>query len=130
MGRPRKRIDLEKVKELASKGLTQEQIAAWCDCSVDTLSRRCAETLKRGWELRNGSVMQKQYELAMTGNATMLIWLGKQYLGQRDKNEVSGDPERPLITAARPVVHVHFRTPTETPIVVDESPVSDGTSVN
>ena len=27
---------------------------------------------------------------------TMLIWLGKQYLDQRDKAEHSGDPARPL----------------------------------
>jgi hypothetical protein len=30
-------------------------------------------------------------ELALQGNVTMLIWLGKQYLGQADKQTVSGD---------------------------------------
>ncbi len=39
------------------------------------------------------SLMKKQYEVAMTGNVTMLIWLGKQYLGQSDKvEEVNGKP--------------------------------------
>lgn len=28
---------------------------------------------------------QKQYEVALAGNVTMLIWLGKQMLGQTDK---------------------------------------------
>ena len=29
-------------------------------------------------------------EQALKGNTTMLIWLGKQYLDQRDKQEVEG----------------------------------------
>jgi len=31
------------------------------------------------------SIRRKQAELAMDGNVTMLIWLGKQRLGQRDR---------------------------------------------
>ena len=38
------------------------------------------------------SLRRKQYELAMAGNATMLIFLGKQYLGQSDKREVTTPP--------------------------------------
>jgi hypothetical protein len=34
-------------------------------------------------------VMQKQVETALEGNPTMLIWLGKNLLGQTDKHEVS-----------------------------------------
>lgn len=37
------------------------------------------------------SLRRKQYQLAMSGNATMLIWLGKQYLGQADKQELTGN---------------------------------------
>ena len=96
MGAHRKKLDLDKVRDLASKGLTQEQIAAHCDCSVDTLARRCADTIKRGWQLRNGSILQKQYDLAMAGNPTMLIWLGKQYLNQKDKQEHSGPDGGPI----------------------------------
>jgi len=40
------------------------------------------------------SLRRKQYELAMAGNATILIFLGKQYLGQADKGEVTA----PLLT--------------------------------
>jgi hypothetical protein len=32
----------------------------------------------------------------MTGNPTMLIWLGKQYLDQKDKNELTGKDGGPL----------------------------------
>jgi hypothetical protein len=30
------------------------------------------------------SLKRKQFDMAMKGNVTMLIWLGKQTLGQRD----------------------------------------------
>lgn len=32
-------------------------------------------------------LLQKQFEVAMGGNVSMLIWLGKQVLGQTDKLE-------------------------------------------
>jgi hypothetical protein len=32
----------------------------------------------------------KQFELALKGDRTMLIFLGKQYLGQKDRTEISG----------------------------------------
>jgi hypothetical protein len=38
------------------------------------------------------SLRRRQYELAMAGNATMLIFLGKQYLGQADKQHVTTLP--------------------------------------
>lgn len=34
------------------------------------------------------SLRRAQFELAMKGNPTMLIWLGKQYLGQNELTEV------------------------------------------
>ena len=34
------------------------------------------------------ALREKQIEMAMQGNVQMLIWLGKQYLGQLDKQEV------------------------------------------
>lgn len=43
------------------------------------------------------SLRRKQWMLALDeGNVTMLIWLGKQHLGQKDKMEQSGDPEAPV----------------------------------
>lgn len=31
---------------------------------------------------------KKQFDIALDGDKTMLVWLGKQYLGQTDKSEV------------------------------------------
>jgi hypothetical protein len=36
------------------------------------------------------SLRRKQWKAAEDGNTTMLVWLGKQYLGQSDKSEVTG----------------------------------------
>lgn len=89
MARPRKQIDEKAVEALASCGGTLEEIAAKLDCSVDTLSRRFADTIKRGREIGRISLRGKQYEKAMKGDTGLLIWLGKQMLGQRDKSEIN-----------------------------------------
>lgn len=41
---------------------------------------------KRQEEIRV-TLQRRQYEVAMSGNVTMLIWLGKQWLGQSEKTE-------------------------------------------
>lgn len=90
MARPRKTVDEKAILELSSKGRTMNEIAAYCNVSVATLERRFAETIKRGRSLMRGSLRSRQYEVAMSGNPTMLVWLGKQELEQTDKAEFTG----------------------------------------
>jgi len=85
MARPKKNIDEKKVLEEAQRFSTYEEIAEQVGCSADTLSRRFADTIEKGHTYARRSLRGKQYDLAMKGNVTMLIWLGKQYLGQTDK---------------------------------------------
>jgi hypothetical protein len=59
------------------------------------------EQLASGFEHRNASLRRKQFEAAMNGNTTILIWLGKQYLGQRDKREMSGPDGVPSSISVR-----------------------------
>lgn len=63
------------------------EIAAHLNCSHDTIERRFASQIKDGHKVRNGRLRSKQFEIAMEGNPTMLVWLGKQLLGQRDRVE-------------------------------------------
>jgi hypothetical protein len=101
-GRPKKEIDWKVVETLCSIQCTQEEIACHIDISVDTLERACKKRFKTGFadffkvKRRKGfiSLRRKQYELAMKGDRVMLIWLGKQYLGQSDKTEIIDD--RPM----------------------------------
>lgn len=85
MARPRKEVDEEKLELLASFGLTTREIAAVLDVSPDTIERNYAETLAWGVNKCRASLKRKQWEMAMAGNVTMLIWLGKQMLGQKDR---------------------------------------------
>ena len=87
MARPKKKIDPEQVKKLALIQCTMIEMAAFFECSVDTLERRFADVIKIGRENGKTSLKRKQFEIAMSGNVGMLIWLGKQHLGQKDQVE-------------------------------------------
>lgn len=92
MPKPRIPIDKELVFKMASVFCTNEEIASAIGCSKDTIEIRCKEELHGGRLKACRSLRSKQFELAMQGNVGMLIWLGKQYLGQSDKFQV-GDEE-------------------------------------
>ena len=78
-------IDREEVSKLAAMGLTVIEIAAFVGVCTKTIERRCMPELEEGRAKACGSVRRKQYEKAVIeGNTTMLIWLGKQMLGQKD----------------------------------------------
>ena len=89
-GRPKFKIDYEQVEKLASLQCTQEEIASFLGCSVDTLQRddEFCGIYKRCMDKGRMSLRRKQWKAADDGNTTMLIWLGKQYLKQRDKSDL------------------------------------------
>ena len=86
-GRPKIELDPKQVETLAGLQLSYDEMGAVLGCSPDTLSRNYADPIKRGRENAKASLKRKQFEVAMKGHVTMLIWLGKQYLGQSDKQE-------------------------------------------
>lgn len=95
MARPRKEIDVAEFDKLCAIQCTKTEIAWFFGVSEDTLSRRiqeeCGESFadyyKKASSEGKMSLRRKQFELAMKGNTTLCIWLGKQYLGQSDKLE-------------------------------------------
>lgn len=87
MARPIKKVDAEQVKKLAAIQCSNAEIAAVVGVNVRTIERRFAAAIKEGRENGKCSLKRKQYEIAMKGNVGMLIWLGKQYLDQKDKRE-------------------------------------------
>ena len=89
-GRPKKQIDYAMVEKLASLQCTQEEIADVLDISRQTLAKdeKFLNIYKKGIEGGKISLRRWQYRLAEKGNPTMLVWLGKQHLGQKDKSEV------------------------------------------
>lgn len=91
MGRPKKTIDYETVLKLAGLQCTQEEISNFLDISVRTLQRdeEFCRVYKKGMDNGRMSLRRMQYKAAEKGNVSMLIWLGKQYLGQSDKMEAT-----------------------------------------
>ena len=89
MGRPRKQINPRLVEKLARIGCNVDEISIILECSKDTLQRRFAAEMLKGKENLKMRLRRKQVLVALRGNVAMLIWLGKQYLGQSDKQEVT-----------------------------------------
>jgi hypothetical protein len=84
-GRPFKPVNEQSIIECAKVLCTMAEISSICGLSVDTLEKNYAEVIKQAQEHGRESLRRMQYKTAMEGNVTMLIWLGKQWLGQRDK---------------------------------------------
>lgn len=91
-------INWDDVEKLCSLHCTGEEIAAFLKISYDTLERRIksdfkmtfAEYYKKYSSSGKLSLRRKQFEMALKGNISMLIWLGKQYLDQADRQELTG----------------------------------------
>lgn len=95
MGAPRKEVNWTEFDKLCALQCTEKEIADWFEMCTDTLELRIKETYgvtfselfrrKRG----RGKVALRrhQWQSAEKGNVTMQIFLGKQFLGQADKQE-------------------------------------------
>ena len=90
VGRPRKyNLDTKQVEQLAGYGCTDTEIASFFDISRTTLERNYEHYLTKGRESGKIRLRQYQWASAKKGNVAMLIWLGKQMLGQTDKQEIT-----------------------------------------
>lgn len=89
-GRPRAQVDISQLARLAGMCCTAKECALVLGVSTDTIDRRLKQA---GWQgfaeyshhhMVGARVRLRgaQWECAMSGNTSMLIWLGKQYLGQ------------------------------------------------
>ena len=95
-GRPLTEIDWEKVDGMCGVRSTGEEIAGVLGFGYSTLVRAIRRefdmTFDEYYALKsqNGkvSIRRKQYQTAMNGNPYMLKWLGVNWLGQSDKQEV------------------------------------------
>lgn len=97
MPRPKANIDWEKVGQLVAAGCDGVQVAAYFGIHPNTLYLACEEEYKISFsdflqEKRSkgdAMILASQFEAAIRDkDRTMLIWLGKQRLGQREKQEI------------------------------------------
>lgn len=95
MARPVKEINKEQFESLCNLQCTLEEIAGFFKCNKDTINAWCKRTYDEGFSetykkySQNGKISLRRYQLRLAEkNASMAIWLGKQWLGQTDKQEV------------------------------------------
>ena len=123
-GRPERSINLGELEKLCAIHATIMEIASWFGVGHATIERRIAdktlhdhdgekltfkEIMDRGYARGRISLRRKQMQLAEQGNATMLVWLGKQLLGQRDTVEqIAGADGGP---SEIKIIRVSYRPP-------------------
>lgn len=96
MGRNKIEVNWDKVEKMGMAGSNGKQIASALGIHYDTLANACKREYKTDFsaylltkrEKGNNFLFAKQYDLAMRGDRGMLIWLGKNRLGQSDKKEI------------------------------------------
>lgn len=116
MARPLKEIDKKAFENLCGLQCTKEEICSFFEVSDKTLERWCKRTYKAGFSevfrQKRGkgkiSLRRAQFKLAEK-NASMAIFLGKQYLGQRDQpdTDVGRKNENNLLDAINAVEEVN-----------------------
>jgi AraC-like DNA-binding protein len=103
MGRPRIEIDFDKVDALCAVFCNCKEIVSVLNsfdvnCSYDTVERRIKEEFgvtfaeyveQKQMAFAKPKLRKAQMDTALAGNATMLVWLGKQYLDQSDKQDLN-----------------------------------------
>lgn len=104
MARPHKNIDRKQFENLCGLQCTHDEICQFFEITDKTLTGWCKRTYGKGFSEvfadKRGTgkiaLRRNQFELSKR-NAAMAIWLGKQYLDQRDDVYNHNDGELPVI---------------------------------
>ena len=99
MGRPKKNIDPERVKMLASFGCSFIEIAKYFECDESTIRKNFKDKVEAGKEEMKFGLRRAMWTSAMENNSiAMQIFMAKNYLGMSDKTaiDMSGNLETVL----------------------------------
>ena len=93
-GRPQIKIDENQFTKLCELQCTEEEIAGWFECSVDTIERWCKRTFDCSFaeiyrqKATRGKIALRRIQMQHAQkNPSMAIFLGKNWLGQSDRVE-------------------------------------------
>ena len=102
-GRPKIVVDIEILKNLASIGCPDYEIASVLNISAKTLRRNYADIIDQSKEKGKASLRKKMFDKAIKkDNTHMQIWLSKNYLGMKDRTQTETIVEPlPLIIDAK-----------------------------
>lgn len=101
MSRPEKPINWELVDELLIAGCLGTEIAAHFDMHPDTFYNKVNDKYNMGFTaycyekrcLGDSLIRRAQFDKALEKDNSMLIWLGKNRLNQKENHEISVDQE-------------------------------------
>lgn len=121
-GRPRIQIDKNQFEKLCGLQCTEVEIAAFFNCSIDAIQDFCkreygttfADTLNKYGSVGKISLRRSQFKLAER-SATMAIFLGKQYLDQKDITYTSDIDENVINEVEEMVFNVDEKPSSELP---------------
>lgn len=92
-GRPAKEIDKSNFEKLCGLQCTKSEIAGFFECCQDVIEEWCKKTYGCNFSdayimyAEGGKIALRRNQFALSEkSATMAIWLGKQWLGQKDDN--------------------------------------------
>jgi hypothetical protein len=86
-------IDEQKIRAMALCGASDQEIAEALQLPAGDLRGRFEMSLIEARATRRVSLRRRQTNMAAEGNVTMLVFLGKQELGQFDRPAGAGDAE-------------------------------------
>jgi AraC-like DNA-binding protein len=112
--KPLNNEDFQRLLNMVRIQCTLQECCSILGMSDTTLNRRLKERGEDNFEALyrryndegRMSLRRMQWQAAENGNASLLIWLGKQYLNQRDKSnlEVTGEDGGAIITKIERVI--------------------------
>lgn len=89
-GRKKIEIDEDQVRQLALMQCTHDEIAAFFNCSTDTIARRFADLITTCRQVGNISLRRVLWKMAVTNeNPKVAMWLSEQYLGMKRSSNTS-----------------------------------------
>jgi len=109
VGRPRIELDPKQAKIFGYFRATYQTMAEQIGCSHDTIQREMdrensdfASEYKKGFAAMKMKLSEAQVKTAIDEhNPTLLVWLGKQYLGQKDVPD-SGNENKDITVILKP----------------------------
>ena len=77
-------VSPEDIYKLAKLGCTIEEMSDWFGVPANTIKYNFSDMILKGRAETKQALRRAQIALALKGNATMLIWLGKNILNQQE----------------------------------------------
>lgn len=81
-------VTRKQIQYFGERGASWLEIEKFYNVSRTTLQRYYLRDYEKGYALTNIALRNRQVVLALSGNPTMLVWTGKQRLGQSDAGPV------------------------------------------